>query len=180
MLASIVSQMEVQGVAHDERKVREFAAAFGEHMAADHQASAMAGRVLGILLVAQPAERTIDDLAAGLQVSRGAISMAMKDLLQLGLIEKTARPRDRRRYYCLRRNVWARLYLDQRANVRDHLEMAERGLDLLKGRPLDAKRPLIEMAAFFTFLRDVMPEYIDEWDKRSPKIIAELERRHRE
>lgn len=162
----------------DDGKVREFAAAFGEHMAADHQSSAMAGRALGFLLVAQPAERTIDELAAGLQVSRGAISMAMKDLLQLGLIEKTTRPRDRRRYYCLRRNVWARLYLDQRANVRDHLEMAERGLDLLKDRPLEAKRPLIEMAAFFTFLSDVVPEFIDEWEKRSPKIIADLERRY--
>lgn len=168
------------GVEQSNRKVREFAAAFGEHMADEHQASAMAGRVMGLLLVSQPTERTIDNLAAELQVSRGAISMAMKDLLQLGIIEKTARPRDRRRYFSLKRNLWARLYLDQRANFGDHLEMAERGLDLLRGQPLEAKRPLIEMAAFSRFIIEQMPEFIARWEKESPDLIAALERRHAE
>lgn len=163
-----------------DRKVREFAAAFGEHMAVEHQASAMAGRVMGLLLISQPAERAIDELAAELQVSRGAISMATKDLLQLGIIEKTARPRDRRRYYCLRKNLWARLYIDQRANFSDHVEMAERGLDLLKGESLEAKRPLIEMAAFFRFVSGQMPGFVARWEKESPKLISDLERRYAE
>ncbi len=106
--------------------------------------------------------------------------MATKDLLQLGIIEKTARPRDRRRYYCLKKNLWARLYLDQRTNFGDHLEMAERGLDLLKGQPLEAKRPLIEMAAFFRFVSGQMPEFIARWEKESPNLIADLERRYAE
>ncbi|MDD5263708.1 MAG: MarR family transcriptional regulator [Candidatus Bipolaricaulis sp.] len=163
-----------------DRKAREFAAAFGEHMAVEHQASAMAGRVMGLLLISQPAERAIDELAAELQVSRGAISMATKDLLQLGIIEKTARPRDRRRYYCLKKNLWARLYIDQRANFSDHLEMAERGLDLLKGQPLEAKRPLIEMAAFFRFVSEQMPGFVARWEKESPNLISDLERRYAE
>ncbi|MDD5220664.1 MAG: MarR family transcriptional regulator [Candidatus Bipolaricaulis sp.] len=163
-----------------DRKKREFAAAFGEHMAVEHRASTMAGRVMGILLVSQPAEGTIDDLAAELQVSRGAISMATKDLLQLGIIEKTTRPRDRRRYYCLKRNLWARLYIDQRANFSDHIEMAERGLGLLEGQPLEAKRPLIEMAAFFRFVSEQMPEFIGRWETRGPALVAELERRYAE
>ncbi|MEN6370306.1 MAG: MarR family transcriptional regulator [Thermotogota bacterium] len=162
------------------RKAREFAAAFGEHMAVEHRSSAMAGRVMGLLLVSPSAERTIDDLATELQVSRGAISMAMKDLLQLGIIEKTTQPRDRRRYFSLKRNLWARLYLDQRANFSDHLEMAKRGLDLLRGQPLEAKRPLIEMAAFSQFIIEQMPEFIARWEKESPDLIADLERRHAE
>ncbi len=166
------------GVDQSNRKVREFAAAFGEHMADEHQASAMAGRVMGLLLVSRPTERAIDELAAELQVSRGAISMATKDLLQLGIIEKTARPRDRRRYYSLKRNLWARLYIDQRTNFSDHLEMAERGLDLLQGKSLEAKRPLIEMAAFFRFVSEQMPEFIARWETRGPDLIAELERRY--
>ncbi len=161
-----------------DRKRREFAAAFGEHMAIEHQASAVAGRVIGFLLISQPPETTIDDLAAELQVSRGAISMAAKDLLQLGILEKTARPRDRRRYYSLRRNLWARLHLDQRANFSDHIEMAERGLDLLREKPLDAKRSLIEMAAFFRFVNGQMPEFIARWEKSGPALIAELEKRY--
>jgi DNA-binding MarR family transcriptional regulator len=167
-------------LAQPDRKMREFAAAFGEHMAVEHQASAMAGRVMGLLLVLQPPEATIGDLAAELQVSRGAISMATKDLLQLGIIEKTTRPRDRRRYYSLKRNLWARLYMDQRANFSDHLEMAERGLDLLQGKPLDVKRPLIEMAAFFQFVREQMPVFIEQWENRGPELIAELEQRYGE
>jgi DNA-binding MarR family transcriptional regulator len=163
-----------------DRKGREFAAAFGEHMAVEHQASAMAGRVMGLLLISQPPEGAIDDLAAKLQVSRGAISMATKDLLKLGIIEKTTRPRDRRRHYSLKRNLWARLYIDQRTNFGDHLEMAERGLDLLQGKPLEAKLPLIEMAAFFRFVSEQMPEFIARWETRGPDLIAELERRYSE
>jgi hypothetical protein len=98
----------------------------------------------------------------------------------LGIIEKTARPRDRRRYYCLRKNLWARLYIDQRANFSDHLEMAERGLDLLRGQPLEAKRPLIEMAAFFRFVSGQMPEFVARWETESPKLISDLERRYAE
>jgi len=106
--------------------------------------------------------------------------MATKDLLQLGIIEKTARPRDRRRYYCLRKNLWARLYIDQRANFSDHVEMAERGLELLKGESLEAKRPLIEMAAFFRFVSGQMPGFVARWEKESPKLISDLERRYAE
>ena len=169
-----------ESLAQPDRKTWEYAAAFGEHMAVEHQASAMAGRVMGLLLILHPPEATIDDLAAELQVSRGAISMATKELLQLGIIEKATRPRDRRRYYSLKRNLWARLYIDQRANFSDHLDMAERGLALLQGKPLEVKRPLIEMAAFFRFVSEQMPEFIAQWETRSPQLIAEFERRYGE
>lgn len=106
--------------------------------------------------------------------------MATKDLLHLGIVEKTARPRDRRHYYCLKPDLWARLYLERRDNFRDHLEMAERGLEMLKGQSLEAKRPLIEMAAFFRFVDDEMPEFVARWQKRSPELLVELEREHAE
>jgi DNA-binding transcriptional regulator GbsR (MarR family) len=159
------------------QRKREFAALFGEHMALEHEASAMAGRVMGSLLVSHPGERTIDELTSDLGVSRGAISMATRDLLRLGMIEKTGKPRDRRHYYHLRPDLWARLYLERTDNLRDHIAMAERGLEILSGEPLEAKRPLMEMAVFFRFMMEEMPEIVARWRRRSPQMLAELEDR---
>ncbi|HEX6057975.1 MAG TPA: MarR family transcriptional regulator [Gemmatimonadaceae bacterium] len=58
----------------------------------------IAGRIFGLLLVT-PGACSLDDLAETLGVSKASISTDARRLEQLGFLERTSRPGDRRDYY---------------------------------------------------------------------------------
>jgi DNA-binding transcriptional regulator GbsR (MarR family) len=58
----------------------------------------IAGRIFGLLLVSEEA-RSLDDLAAELQVSKASVSTNARLLEQRGVLEQVSRPADRRDYY---------------------------------------------------------------------------------
>lgn len=60
----------------------------------------IAGRIFGFLLM-QVEPCSLDDLAAGLGVSKASISTDARRLEQLGLIQRVSRPGDRRDYYTI-------------------------------------------------------------------------------
>lgn len=153
-----------------------FVEGFGLHMAEEHTLPHMTGRVLGSLLLVMEPLRSIDSLTQELKASRGAISMALKDLTRQGLVEKVSRPGDRKFYYRLRPDLWSKLYLERTENFEEHIRLAEEGLQLLAEEPREKKERLLEMGAFFRFLVEMLPSAADEWRKRAPQIMADLER----
>jgi DNA-binding transcriptional regulator GbsR (MarR family) len=66
----------------------------------------IAGRIFGLLLVSEEA-RSLDDLAAELQVSKGSVSTNARLLEQRGVLEQVSRPADRRDYYRVRRDLFS-------------------------------------------------------------------------
>jgi DNA-binding transcriptional regulator GbsR (MarR family) len=58
----------------------------------------IAGRIFGLLLVSAEA-RSLDELAAELQVSKASISTNARLLEHRGVLEQVSRPADRRDYY---------------------------------------------------------------------------------
>ena len=72
----------------------------------------IAGRIFGLLLVSEDA-RSLDDLAADLQVSKGSVSTNARLLEQRGLLERLCRPADRRDYYSVPSDLFLHT-MDQR------------------------------------------------------------------
>src|ERR687895_1965085 len=92
----------------------------------------IAGRIFGFLLI-QPGECSLDDMAAALGVSKASISTDTRRLEQLGLLERSSRPGDRRDYYVISRDVVPR-------SLEVRLERMRRFHDLLdKARSLPAR-----------------------------------------
>ena len=58
----------------------------------------IAGRIFGLLLVT-PGACSLDDLVLSLDVSKASVSTDARRLEQLGFLERTSRPGDRRDYY---------------------------------------------------------------------------------
>ncbi len=75
-----------------------------------------ATRILGWLVVCTPPHQTGPELQRGLHLSAGSVSTATDLLLQLGLIERTTFPTDRRLHYRLRPDAWE-VVLGQRLQV---------------------------------------------------------------
>jgi DNA-binding transcriptional ArsR family regulator len=60
----------------------------------------IAGRIFGYLLL-ERSERSLDEMAEELGVSRASVSTDARRLTQMGLLERRSRPGDRRDYYMM-------------------------------------------------------------------------------
>ena len=163
----------------DAEKRLQFVERFGLHMAEEHTLPHMTGRVFGSLLLATELMRSINSLVEELRASRGAISMAIKDLTRLGLVEKVSRTGDRKYYYRLRPDMWSKLYLERLENFHEHVRLAEEGLRLLADEPREARERLLEMGAFFRLLLELVPRAAEEWRERGTELIEALDQETR-
>lgn len=90
--------------------------------------SRIAGRILGHLLL-QAEACSLDQLAADLQVSKASVSVDARRLESLGLVERVGRAGDRRDYYQIASDMFARsleLKLESVRRFQDTLAAARR------------------------------------------------------
>ena len=140
--------------------------AFTDRMAAfyarEHGFPPVAGRVLGYLLICQPAEQSIGDLGQALLASRTAITGAVS-LLQGYRVVRRARTAGQR----LDHVTVDPQALDPtgfaEATYREQAALAREALGLLEPGPSERRSMLQEAAAFFDFLAERMPKLLDEW-----------------
>jgi DNA-binding MarR family transcriptional regulator len=129
--------------------------------------SRMVGRVLGALLVSDPPERSAEELAEALRVSRGSISSATRTLVQMGLVERRARPGERRDYFRIKLGAWDELVHRELEALSTFRQMAERGLLLMRSGNPQAKRGLEEMRDLYAFWERELPAILKRWEQRS-------------
>lgn len=101
--------------------------------------------------------------------------MSTRELLRTKIIERVTRPGERRHFYRIRPEFWSKMYLEQLDNIQAHVEMAERGLDLMADETPEMKERLVEMWAFFRYLTEILPEAAQRWPDRRTALIRELE-----
>lgn len=87
----------------------------------------IAGRVLGFLAL-QSEPRSLDDLAAALDVSKASVSTDARRLERLGLVSLTSRPGDRRDYYVIAPELPERIVAIKLAEL-EQLQAALDGAD---------------------------------------------------
>jgi DNA-binding MarR family transcriptional regulator len=64
-------------------------------------------RVLGWMIVCDPHDQTAGDIQRELNLSAGSVSAAVRELCDVGMLERLARPADRRIHYRLSDRGWA-------------------------------------------------------------------------
>jgi DNA-binding transcriptional regulator GbsR (MarR family) len=137
--------------------------------------SPVAGRVVGYLLVCDPAWQSIDELAAGLRASRSAIAGAVKDLESLGALQRGRAAGDRMDR--------VKVSIDQTkgfdpAPYREAATFAREGLTLLIDQSAERRAPLEELASLSDFLAERLPQLLAEWRElhdASPAAGKELD-----
>ncbi|MER6425429.1 hypothetical protein [Streptomyces sp. NPDC001137] len=131
----------------------------------------MAGRLLGYLLVCDPAQQTIDELSDALLASRSAITGAVKMLESYDLARRTRSAGERMDRVSLNptgrqpQNFDATLHLEHAALFRE-------GLDLLTDATPARRAPLEEMVALAEFLAERLPALRDEWHAHREELRA--------
>ena len=126
----------------------------------------MAGRVLGVLLISDPAEQSINSLCEILQASKSSISTTTRLLTEMGLIERVPSPVPRRAYFQFKPGGWV-LFIRQRLRLWASLhQLAERGLELLHGQDPALRERLQEAHDMFSAIEEELPDLLERVESR--------------
>ena len=126
----------------------------------------MTGRIIGFLLICQPAEQTAAQIAEALSASKGSISTNTRLLLQLGILERQSRPGDRSTYLRIATGAWDRFLMGEHARMTLIREGADRGLALLEDATASDRARLMEFRDMFAFIEREYPrllQHYEEW-----------------
>mgnify|MGYP000879539901 CR=1 FL=1 len=120
----------------------------------------MAGRILGVLLVADPPEQSIDDLCERLQASKSSVSTNARLLSEMGLIERVPSPIPRRVCFRFPPGGWVTLMLVYWRMMSALHQTAEQGLALLEDEDLTLRARLQEAHDMFSLIEEVLPSLL--------------------
>lgn len=127
----------------------------------------MAALVFAALLATDSGRLTADELAAQIQVSRAAISGAVRYLSHVGLLSRERQPGSRRDHYVLQDATWYELVALREQLLDRWIANTRAGVDAV-GAATPAGDRLAESLAFFEFLRKEIPAMLARWrDERA-------------
>ena len=133
----------------------------------------IAGRIFGLLLVSEDA-RSLDDLAAELQVSKGSVSTNARLLEQRGLLERLCRPADRRDYYSVPADLFLHT-MDQRlARWQRFHEAIGAARTSLPIRSPEVRDRLEEYEQAYAFMSEVIRDGLRRWQIRREELLSRV------
>ena len=123
----------------------------------------MSGRLLGALMVAEPPERSQEELADFLGVSRGSVSQASRMLVDAGLVERRRRRGDRRDFFSVRPEAWSDM-IERRVDAIVALRLlAERGIAVVDDEGTAGHQALAGLVDVCTFFETEWPGLVARW-----------------
>jgi len=125
--------------------------------------SRTAGRVMGWLLVHPDADA--GELAEQLAVAKSSMSVALRQLDQVGLVERFHRSGERRDRYRLAEDVFARSFRSRMGEFAAFTDLANRGLTVVGDDPAGRRR-LELMRDMYAFMAVEFPRLLDRWDEQ--------------
>ena len=126
----------------------------------------MAGRILGVLLIANPPEQSITDLVQILQASKSAVSTSTRLLSEMGLIERAPSALPRQIAFRFKPGGWLAFVRMQLKLMASLHQVAEQGLEMLKGEPPELRERLQEAHNLFSRIEEEMPALLEHIEKQ--------------
>jgi DNA-binding transcriptional regulator GbsR (MarR family) len=129
----------------------------------------MSGRIIGWLLICDPPHQSTSELAQVLGASKASLSTMTRLLLQVGLIERVGVPGHRRDHYRIKPGAWSEMMQQHLDEIKAARQLADRGLELLEGKPAELKQRLKEVREMYTFFEEAYPTLLERWERELKK-----------
>ncbi len=132
----------------------------------------MEGRVMAWLLLAEPPEQSLTEIAQGLGVSKAAVSTSARSLLQSRAVERVSEPGQRGDYYrAIPGKFDSIMHLD---HVTSLGRLVDRSLELVSGGDQTQSNYTLlrEMRAFLDFLEAEIPGLVSRWQAHREALQA--------
>ncbi len=104
-------------------------------------------RVLGWMVVCEPAEQTAPEVQQQLELSAGSVSTALRSLSESGILERVARPGDRRIYHRFSTQGWEQVLEARFRALSEMRRVAERALAAAGGESDERLRDMRDVYA---------------------------------
>lgn len=128
----------------------------------------IAGRVLGWLTIAVPAEQSAAQIAAAIGASRASLTTNLRLLASVGFVTQRTRPGERTVYYQVDDRAWARVVRRQIDSLTSLGEILHDGIELAGGSSEQAARVRSAHEVF---------AWLDEVFAQAPPLPGERPRR---
>jgi DNA-binding transcriptional regulator GbsR (MarR family) len=128
----------------------------------------MAGRIFGWLLVCDPPEQSMEELAAAVQGSKASMSTMTRLLVQSVLVEKVRHPGARRDVFRIRPGQWRQLWRARVQMLNEATDLTARGVELLEGRSPEVRARLEELHHQYRFIGQHLPTLLEQLDRERP------------
>jgi biotin operon repressor len=148
-----------------------FADHTGRFYARRYGMAPVVGRLLGYLMICEPREQSIADLADALLASRSAIAGAVKSLEQLGLVRRSRAAGERMDRVSIDLTSQRAFGFDP-AEYMEQGVLAREGLAMLADAPPERRVVLLHWAAFADWLTARMPEWEKDWNAHRDALRA--------
>ncbi len=122
------------------------------------------GRIMGLLLVAEPAEATFEEIQEELQIIKSAVSTALTFLQAKETVEYTTKPGERKRYFKLRLKDWRSELKKEFDEVLNMEGLINEIIELKENRKSEFCHSLEEMKDFFVFMRKELPLLLQKFE----------------
>jgi DNA-binding transcriptional regulator GbsR (MarR family) len=134
----------------------------------------MVGRILGLLMIADPPAQSAEDIATALHASRGSISQATRVLVQLGMVRRFTKPGARRDYFQLRADALTE------STRRRGQDIDRLGAMFARARKLtgDHRANLDEPVVFLRFWRQRIDQVFHDWEMERERLLDEQRHSH--
>ncbi|GLY64059.1 GbsR/MarR family transcriptional regulator [Amycolatopsis taiwanensis] len=116
--------------------------------------SPITGRILGLLMICDPPERSAGQIAETIQASRASLTSNMRFLTTIGLIRKVRVPGDRTTYYRIEDDAWHKVIQRKLDSLGAFGDVADEGMQLAGGAGPRTERIRAAQQAL-TWLRDI-------------------------
>ncbi|MCB2175525.1 MAG: MarR family transcriptional regulator [Actinomycetales bacterium] len=125
--------------------------------------SRTAGRIMGWLLAGDVDGADAPLLCEELGVAKSSVSVALRRLEQIGLVERFRVAGHRRDRFRLTEDVFGRAFRAQMSAFGTFTALAERGLAVVGDDPVRRRR-LENMRDMYAFMARRFPQLLDEWE----------------
>lgn len=126
----------------------------------------IAGRIFGFLLVHEGAF-SLDELAERLRVSKASVSTNARMLEQLGVLERTSTPGDRRDFYRMGPDAWERMLRAAQERWEDLRQALTEAAAALPDEMEVGRNRLIRAEQFHLLMIDEVDRLLERWDRRN-------------
>jgi DNA-binding transcriptional regulator GbsR (MarR family) len=130
-----------------------------------------AGRIFGLLLLSEDC-RSLDDLAAELQVSKASVSTNARLLEQRGVLERNSRPADRRDYYRVPPDFFTHTMAQRLTRWQRLHEAIGDARTSLPIRSRKVLQRLEEYQAAYAFMSEVIQDGLTRWQEKRERRPA--------
>lgn len=127
------------------------------------------GRILGLMMVADTAEATFDEIVESLSLSKSAVSSALTLLQTQNKIEYTTKPGERKRYFRLKKSNWEEELKKGISSGLQFSNILDDVLAIRSNQNPEFNKHLENIREFMLFLQKEIPVLIDRYMEQQKK-----------